>query len=150
VFLQSSGEEVGRVADVFDGTGTHDVMRIQLAHAQLQRLAAAGALQGSGEDSGSSGDEDGSGGSPAEGEGELPPHHVFLPFAKALVPVVDLEGGRMEVTPPPGLLELAAPSSMRRARRENRGRRDRRRQRPRARGEEGGDTASTEGTSGEE
>lgn len=148
VFLQATGEEVGRVAEVFDGTGTHDVMRIQLAPAQLQRLATAGMLQGSGSDGGSSSGDEGSSGSAAEEEdGELPPHHVFLPFAKALVPVVDLEGGRMEVTPPPGLLDLAAPSSMRRARRENRGRRDRRRQRPRVRGTGGDATASTEGSS---
>jgi 16S rRNA processing protein RimM len=33
---------------------------------------------------------------------------VLIPFVKAIVPVVDLEQGRIEITPPPGLLELEA------------------------------------------
>lgn len=148
VFLQATGEEVGRVADVFDGTGTHDVLRIQLAPALLARLAAAA---GSSKDDASSegeeeegSDAEGSeeGGSSGSGSGSNGngPRHVLLPFAKALVPVVDLEGGRMEITPPEGLLELAAPSQMRRARRENRGKRERRRTRPR--GQAAGESTS--------
>ncbi len=31
---------------------------------------------------------------------------VFIPFVKAIVPVVDLQQRRIEITPPPGLLEL--------------------------------------------
>ncbi|MEO5336517.1 MAG: ribosome maturation factor RimM [Magnetospirillum sp. WYHS-4] len=34
---------------------------------------------------------------------------AMLPFTKAVVPVVDLAGGRMVVDPPPGLLETAEP-----------------------------------------
>lgn len=34
------------------------------------------------------------------------PKTVLIPFVKAIVPVVDLQRGRVEVTPPPGLLEL--------------------------------------------
>jgi 16S rRNA processing protein RimM len=30
---------------------------------------------------------------------------ILIPFVKAIVPLVDLEQGRMEITPPPGLLE---------------------------------------------
>jgi 16S rRNA processing protein RimM len=30
---------------------------------------------------------------------------ALVPFVKALVPVVDLEQGRLEITPPPGLIE---------------------------------------------
>ena len=33
-------------------------------------------------------------------------HEVLVPFVTAIVPVVDLEAGRVELTPPPGLLEL--------------------------------------------
>jgi 16S rRNA processing protein RimM len=32
---------------------------------------------------------------------------VFIPFVKEIVPVVELENGRIEITPPPGLLELS-------------------------------------------
>jgi 16S rRNA processing protein RimM len=31
---------------------------------------------------------------------------VLIPFVKAIAPVVDLEAGRIEITPPPGLLEI--------------------------------------------
>ncbi|MBE9169442.1 ribosome maturation factor RimM [Pleurocapsales cyanobacterium LEGE 06147] len=34
------------------------------------------------------------------------PVTVLIPFVKVIVPVVDLEGGRLEILPPPGLLEL--------------------------------------------
>jgi len=31
---------------------------------------------------------------------------LLVPFAKAIVPIVDLEGDRIEIDPPPGLLDL--------------------------------------------
>jgi 16S rRNA processing protein RimM len=31
---------------------------------------------------------------------------VLIPFVREIVPVVDLEGGRLEINPPPGLLEI--------------------------------------------
>jgi 16S rRNA processing protein RimM len=31
---------------------------------------------------------------------------VLIPFVKAIAPVVNLEVGRIEITPPPGLLEI--------------------------------------------
>ena len=34
------------------------------------------------------------------------PATVLIPFVKAIVPVVDINNGRVEVTPPPGLLEI--------------------------------------------
>jgi len=36
---------------------------------------------------------------------------VLIPFVKAIVPVVDLQAGRVEITPPPGLLEINEGSS---------------------------------------
>jgi 16S rRNA processing protein RimM len=35
------------------------------------------------------------------------PATVLIPFVKEIVPVVDLQQGRIEVTPPPGLLDLS-------------------------------------------
>ncbi|MEM6753575.1 MAG: hypothetical protein AAF630_11455, partial [Cyanobacteria bacterium P01_C01_bin.38] len=32
--------------------------------------------------------------------------NVLIPFVKEIVPVVDLEAGRIEITPPVGLLEI--------------------------------------------
>jgi 16S rRNA processing protein RimM len=36
---------------------------------------------------------------------------VLIPFVKAIVPVVDLQAGRVEITPTPGLLEINEDSS---------------------------------------
>ncbi|MDJ1183347.1 ribosome maturation factor RimM [Roseofilum casamattae] len=33
------------------------------------------------------------------------PNTILIPFVEAIVPVVDLEQGRIEITPPPGLIE---------------------------------------------
>lgn len=149
VVLQSSGELVGHVSDVFDGTGTHDVLRIQLAPSQLERLAASSSSGGGGKEGGEEGEEgeEEGAGSAASAPG---PRHVLLPFAKAMVPVVDLAARRMEITPPEGLLELAAPSNLRRPRRENRGKRDRRRQRPRGQSQAAEGGAAAAGSSGGE
>ncbi|NEP49399.1 MAG: ribosome maturation factor RimM [Moorea sp. SIO3C2] len=37
---------------------------------------------------------------------EAQPATVLIPFVKAIAPVVDLENGRIEITPPAGLLEV--------------------------------------------
>lgn len=37
---------------------------------------------------------------------EKKPATVLIPFVKAIAPVVDLQRGRIEITPPPGLLEI--------------------------------------------
>lgn len=134
VVLQATREEIGRVSDVFDGTGTHDVLRIQLTSAMLEQLAAAAADPSSSGSGSSEADEEEEEEEAATAGGAGRQRHVLLPFAKAMVPVVDLKAGVMEVAPPEGLLELAAPSNMRRQRRENRGRRERRRTRPKGHG----------------
>lgn len=60
------------------------------------------------------------------GDGSTGPKYILLPFAKELVPVVDLAARRMEVTPPAGLLELATAPAPKQQRKESRGRRQRR------------------------
>lgn len=62
----------------------------------------------------------------AGGDGGGKKRFVLLPFAKALVPMVDLAAGRMEVTPPEGLLELASSAGDKQAQQERRGQRERR------------------------
>jgi len=34
------------------------------------------------------------------------PETVLIPFVREIVPIVDLEAGRLEISPPPGLLEI--------------------------------------------
>ncbi|NEN97226.1 MAG: ribosome maturation factor RimM, partial [Moorea sp. SIO3I7] len=42
----------------------------------------------------------------SKGKKEPQPATVLIPFVKAIAPVVDLENGRIEITPPAGLLEV--------------------------------------------
>ncbi len=92
--------------------GTHDVLRIQLHEQQQQQQEVQDAPK-------------------TEAPGTPPaPRFVLLPFAKALVPTVDVAAGLMEISPPEGLLELTSSSAPKQQRRESRGRRERRRSRP--------------------
>lgn len=43
----------------------------------------------------------------AKEDGEVEVKTALVPLVKEIVPVVDVEGGFLEVTPPPGLLDLA-------------------------------------------
>jgi 16S rRNA processing protein RimM len=42
---------------------------------------------------------------PSPADGITKPDHVLIPFVKAIVPVVDLDQKRIEITPPPGLID---------------------------------------------
>ncbi|NEO40673.1 MAG: ribosome maturation factor RimM [Moorea sp. SIOASIH] len=44
-----------------------------------------------------------------KGKKKPEPATVLIPFVKAIAPVVDLENGRIEITPPAGLLEVNKP-----------------------------------------
>ncbi len=94
VFNQLTGEAVGIVVDVIPAG--NDILEVQL-HAQPEPA-------------------------PAKPEAPIPnrtskqrkpkrkteskPATVLIPFVKAIAPVVDLQSGRIEITPPAGLLEI--------------------------------------------
>jgi 16S rRNA processing protein RimM len=71
VEMLDSGDEIGTVIDVLDGTGTYDVLRIEHFETDVEGNA----------------------------------RKSLLPFAKELVPVVDLEQKVLRVTPPEGLFD---------------------------------------------
>ncbi|BDA44835.1 Ribosome maturation factor RimM [Coccomyxa sp. Obi] len=77
VIMQQTGECVGTVVDLYDGTGTYDTLRVQLS------------------------------GSDSEGEASTSSRTVLLPFAAEVVPVVDRQARSMEITPPAGWLDIA-------------------------------------------
>lgn len=104
---EGGGGEIGVVVDIFDGTGTHDVLRIKMNKGI----------------SNSEGEEEEEQQREEEKEEEK---YVLLPFAKEFVPEIDLDLRRMKITPPEGLLELAAPIQKRERRQENAGKRERR------------------------
>ncbi len=108
--------------------GTHDVLRIQLLPPPAQEQQQQEAEEGS--------------------SGPAGPKYVLLPFAKELVPVVDLAAGRMDITPPEGLLELATSPAPKQERRENRGRRERRRGGGRGAAAAGSEEAASSGEDG--
>lgn len=78
VIMQETGESVGTVVDLYDGTGTYDTLRVQLSE---------------GSDSG--------------GDATVSSRTVLLPFAAEVVPVVNRQARIMEITPPAGWLEIA-------------------------------------------
>lgn len=94
VFMQESGELVGTVVDII--AAGNDLLDVELHHKEGERGRV-----GEGE---------------TRGEGEAlsqnpkskikNPKSVLIPFVKAIAPVVDLENRRIEITPPPGLLEV--------------------------------------------
>ena len=112
--MNKSGEEVGKVVDLFDGTGTHDVLRIELSHEFVATLGTEGGKKENKGDSGvtSSG-----------------PRQVMLPFVKALVPIVDIKSSVMRIEPPDGLFELAVEVQKKQIRKENAGKKEKRRPR---------------------
>ncbi|MEA5582906.1 ribosome maturation factor RimM [Nodularia harveyana UHCC-0300] len=79
VFMQESGELVGEVVDVIPAGNF--LLEVKL-HQQNPDV---------------------------ESETSQPqsPKKLLIPFVKAIAPVVDLPSRRIEITPPPGLLELA-------------------------------------------
>lgn len=102
VEMASDGEHVGTVVDIFDGTGTHDVIRVELPASTNESSLEDGATE------------------------EQRTRYVLIPFAKEIVPEVDLKGKVMRIIPPEGLFEITTTGNDRRKRREHAGKRERR------------------------
>ncbi|CEJ45690.1 ribosome maturation factor RimM [Umezakia ovalisporum] len=79
VFMQESGKLVGTVVDVI--SAGNDLLEVKL-HEENDIVEA-------------------------EKLHSKSPKHLLIPFVKEIAPVVDLQCRRIEITPPPGLLELA-------------------------------------------
>ncbi|MFE1745761.1 ribosome maturation factor RimM [Coleofasciculus sp. H7-2] len=98
VFLQESGENLGVVVNVIPAG--NDLLEVQL-HQQPASVPATDEPE-----------------PPQKGEVNRTskkrkfrpkpskPSTILIPFVKAIAPVVDLENRRIEITPPPGLLEI--------------------------------------------
>lgn len=76
VFMQDSGDLVGKVVDMI--SAGNDLLEVQLHSSKDEGQRTKDERQKT----------------------------ILIPFVKAIVPVVDLEAGRIEITPPPGLLEI--------------------------------------------
>ncbi|WP_414620724.1 ribosome maturation factor RimM [Calothrix sp. CCY 0018] len=83
VFMQDDGKLIGTVVDLINAG--NDLLEVRLGS-----------------------EEEGDKGTRGQGDGKKiqKPKNILIPFVKAIVPVVDLEAGRIEITPPVGLLEI--------------------------------------------
>lgn len=88
VFLQETGELVGTVVDMM--SAGHDLLVV----APETKLPAANLTP-----------DDSVRGRNRQSKKRKPPQ-LLIPFVMAIVPVVDIEIGRIEITPPPGLLDV--------------------------------------------
>ncbi len=94
VFNQLTQEVLGTVVDVIPAG--NDLLEVKLNHSQAtvpppdEQPSAEAVTTGK----------------KRKSQSKSPPATVLIPFVKAIVPVVDLHNGRVEITPPPGLLEI--------------------------------------------
>ncbi len=91
VFNQLTQEVLGTVVDVL--SAGNDLLEVQLAPTAAPTPASSDSIvevKKSGKKSKQS----------------AKPKTVLIPFVKAIAPVVDIENKRVEITPPPGLLEI--------------------------------------------
>lgn len=79
VYLQETGELVGTVVDVM--TTGHDLLEVEVP--QEEKVQQQGKKKTKSKKA-----------------------NILIPFVKAIAPVVDLPARRIEITPPPGLLEV--------------------------------------------
>jgi 16S rRNA processing protein RimM len=94
VYNQLTGEKIGIISDIF--WAGNDLLEVKLERQTFKENIEETAL------SELSQDEKKRKNKPKQARATT----VLIPFVKEIVPVVDIEGGRMEITPPPGLLEV--------------------------------------------
>ncbi len=78
VFMQDGGELIGTVVDLINAG--NDLLEVRLEEEEMGGQGDKGKIQ--------------------------KPKNILIPFVKEIVPVVDLEAGKIEITPPIGLLEI--------------------------------------------
>ena len=96
VFNQLDGQIVGTVVDVM--SVGHDLLEVELSPSWTPPVEPAD----------NSAQQQQSSRRKKRKPKRKPPQEkkLLVPFVKDIVPVVDLEKGRLEITPPPGLMEL--------------------------------------------
>ena len=95
VFMQDDGKLIGTVVDLINAG--NDLLEVRLEEGEGETRG-----QGDGE-MGREGDKETIQNSKSKIQN---PKTILIPFVKEIVPVVDLEAGKIEITPPIGLLEI--------------------------------------------
>ncbi|HAZ44292.1 MAG TPA: ribosome maturation factor RimM [Cyanobacteria bacterium UBA11369] len=88
VFNQFTGENLGVVVELIPAG--NDLLEVQLHQAESDENE----------------DDLPDNSDPENNQRKSTPTTILIPFVKEIVPIVDLEQKRIEITPPPGLLEL--------------------------------------------
>ncbi len=81
---QRTGEEIGTVVEIL--TAGHDILAIKPPVSSVETPDISENPE-----------------TPAKRKSQP---NILIPFVKEIVPIVDMAGGRMEINPPPGLLEV--------------------------------------------
>ncbi|MEB3122060.1 MAG: ribosome maturation factor RimM [Snowella sp.] len=92
VYLQETGELVGYVRDIFS-TG-HDLLEVELIPKLIPKILSETLLE----------TEEAI--AETEQVTQKKPKTILIPFVMTIVPIVDIANKRIEITPPPGLLDL--------------------------------------------
>jgi 16S rRNA processing protein RimM len=102
VFNQLTGEVIGKVIDIIPAG--NDLLEVELNQAQQEIAPAEPAPQTIPK---STEFERKKARKKQQKKGDLEPKPTtaLIPFVTEIVPIVDLENGRLEISPPPGLLE---------------------------------------------
>lgn len=83
IMHEGEREVVGVVEDIYRGAGEKDLMKVLMQPETETKTNKKGEI-----------------------EIDVVEYYVYIPFVKDIVPVVNIEEGLIEITPPPGLLDL--------------------------------------------
>jgi 16S rRNA processing protein RimM len=83
IMHEGEREVIGVVEDIYRGAGEKDLLKVIMQPVLETKTNKNG-----------------------EVEYDIVEYYVFIPFVKDIVPVVDIDQGLIEITPPPGLLDL--------------------------------------------
>ena len=96
VYLQETGELVGYVKDIFS-TG-HDLLEVELILQLIPEILSETLPEKMSETEEAIAEK--------ETVTQDKPKTILIPFVMTIVPIVDIANKRIEITPPPGLLDL--------------------------------------------
>ena len=103
VFHRQTGDRLGTVVDVM--SAGHDLLKVKLDRAVIEAMEAM-SLEEENPPDGEEGSSKSGRKKRKSKKKKAPSDTVLIPFVWDIVPAIDLENQRIEIEPPPGLLDL--------------------------------------------
>lgn len=103
VFHRQTGDRLGTVVDVM--SAGHDLLKVKLDRAVIEAMEAM-SLEAENPPDGEEGSSKSGRKKRKSKKKKAPSDTVLIPFVWDIVPAIDLENQRIEIEPPPGLLDL--------------------------------------------